>query len=180
VIPFLGQGCVVRSDKGGEDKTGRNRIQKEVRKIESMAIHLYEEREKAKNEILEWMREILDRKGLEVLVDLLEGMADALRMLILVVTGETIEFLPTLGDVHYLKVMVHEDGMERKLGPKGNVIVYSLPLHEGKSSKRVVGHMCVALHVSTGKGVLWLLPNLVSAAASLESDLLAWKFMETN
>jgi len=165
-------------DRKGGQKSDET-IEARVRKIEDIIRYLLEEKESSKENILKWMGEVLERNGLEVLVDLLEGMADALRMLILIVGGEMIEFLPTLGDVHYLKVMIHEDGMERKLGSKGNVIIYCLPLHEGKSSKKVVGHICVALHVPTGRGVLWLLPNVVSAAASLESDLLAWKFMKT-
>ena len=169
--------------ESNESKRG-DEIQGEIvrdraKMIENLARRLLKERESSKEEIIEWMGETLKKKGLEVLVDLLEGMADALRMLILIVSGETIEFLPTLGDVHYLKVMTHEDGMERKLGPKGDIGIYSLPLHEGKSSNKVVGHICVALHVQTGKGILWLLPNVVSAAASIESDLLAWKFIET-
>ncbi|RLG43453.1 MAG: hypothetical protein DRO00_01245 [Thermoproteota archaeon] len=176
----MGKGWRVESKEGRkEDEKQGEIIRDKAKRIENIARHLLKERESSKEEILEWMREILERKGLEVLIDLLEGMADALRMLILIVSGETIEFLPTLGDVHYLKVMTHEDGMERKLGPKGDIGIYSLPLHEGKSSKKVIGHICVALHVPTGKGILWLLPNVVSAAASIESDLLAWKFLES-
>jgi len=162
----------------GREKPGEE-IKDDTKRIENIARRLLKETRGSKEEIIKWMREVLDRKGLEVLIDLLEGMTDALRMLILIVSGETIEFLPTLGDVHYLKVMTHEDGMERKIGPRGDIGIYSLPLHEGKSSKKVVGHICVALHIPTGKGVLWLVPNVVSAAASIESDLLAWKFMET-
>ncbi len=170
---------VESKDSRKEDEKQCEIIRDKVKRIENIARHILKEKECSKEEIIRWMREILEKKGLEVLVDLLEGMSDALRMLILIVGGETIEFLPTLGDVHYLKVMTHEDGMERKLGPRGDIGIYSLPLHEGKSSKNVVGHICVALHVPTGKGILWLLPNVVSAAASIESDLLAWKFIRT-
>ncbi len=166
-------------NSGNEREKPGEVIKDDTKRIENIARRLLKETKGSKEEIIRWMREVLDRKGLEVLIDLLEGMTDALRMLILIVSGETIEFLPTLGDVHYLKVMTHEDGMERKLGPRGDIGIYSLPLHEGKSSKKVVGHICVALHIPTGKGVLWLVPNVVSAAASIESDLLAWKFMET-
>jgi len=161
----------------GSEKLGEI-FRDKTRKIESIARHFLEEGENSRKEILEWIQEIVERKGLEVLVDLLEGLGEVLRTLILIVGGSPIDFLPTLGDVHYLKVMVHEDGVERKLGPKGDVAIYCLPLHEGKAGKKVVGHICVALHIPTGRGSLWLLPNVVSAAASIESDLLAWRFMK--
>ncbi len=163
----------------GEDESIRL-LRGTIKGIEEELRSLMKRNDELSHRMVEWMREVVERKGLEPLVDMLEEMKDSLRLAILLVSGSPIEFLPTLGDVHYLRVTSREEGARRKIGPKGEVSIYCIPLHEGKSGKKVLGHICVALHIPTGKGLFWLLPNKVASAASLESDLLAWMFIETS